>query len=112
VLIHSAGVISGEIRACVQELDWQYRANVRAPSVDTSLAAYAHLVRVKSCSLTQAQACAKASVGQYAKLSMHKAIADSLREEVNADGLRVLSVFPGRTSPMQAAVHERRGISP
>ena len=27
-----------------------------------------------------------------------KAIADSLREEVNADGIRVLSVFPGRTA--------------
>jgi NADP-dependent 3-hydroxy acid dehydrogenase YdfG len=39
-----------------------------------------------------------------------KAIADSLREEVNAEGLRVLSVYPGRTaSPMQAAVHEMEG---
>ncbi len=34
-------------------------------------------------------------------------MADSLREEVNAEGVRVLSVYLGRTaSPMQAAVHE------
>jgi NADP-dependent 3-hydroxy acid dehydrogenase YdfG len=54
---------------------------------------------------------AKAGVGQYAA-SKHalKAIADSLRAEVNALGLRVLSVFPGRTaSPMQAAVHALEG---
>ena len=39
-----------------------------------------------------------------------KALADSLREEVNAAGVRVLSVFPGSTaSPMQAAVHAMNG---
>jgi NADP-dependent 3-hydroxy acid dehydrogenase YdfG len=27
-----------------------------------------------------------------------KAIADSLRQEVNADGVRVLSIYPGRTA--------------
>jgi hypothetical protein len=37
-------------------------------------------------------------------------IADSLREEVNADGLRVLSVFVGRTATRrQEAVHELEG---
>jgi NADP-dependent 3-hydroxy acid dehydrogenase YdfG len=54
---------------------------------------------------------ARAKLGQYAA-SKHalKAIADSLREEVNADGLRVISVYPGRTAtPMQAAVHEMEG---
>jgi NADP-dependent 3-hydroxy acid dehydrogenase YdfG len=35
-----------------------------------------------------------------------KALADSLREEVNAEGLRVLSVFLGRTAtPMRMAIH-------
>ena len=39
-----------------------------------------------------------------------KAIADSLRQEVNADGIRVLSVFPGRTAtPRQASLHEIEG---
>jgi NADP-dependent 3-hydroxy acid dehydrogenase YdfG len=36
-----------------------------------------------------------------------KAITDSLREEVNADGIRVLSVFPGRTAtPQQATLYK------
>ena len=39
-----------------------------------------------------------------------KAVADSFREEVNADGLRVLSIYLGRTaSPMQARIHAMEG---
>jgi NADP-dependent 3-hydroxy acid dehydrogenase YdfG len=39
-------------------------------------------------------------------------LADSLREEVNAQGVRVLSVFLGRTAtPMQAKVHQWEGKS-
>ena len=39
-----------------------------------------------------------------------KAIADSLREEVNAEQVRVLSVYPGRTAtPRQATIHEMEG---
>ena len=39
-----------------------------------------------------------------------KALADALRAEVNALGLRVLSVYPGRTaSRMQAEVHAAEG---
>ena len=46
-------------------------------------------------------------IGQYAATKHAlKAIADSLREEVNGDGVRVLSIYPGRTaSPMQEAIH-------
>ena len=47
----------------------------------------------------------RAALEAVAKYAL-KALADSLREEVNAAGVRVLSVFPGSTaSPMQAAVH-------
>lgn len=54
---------------------------------------------------------ARADVGQYAATKHAlKAIADSLREEVNADGVRVLSMFLGRTAtPMQDAVHKMEG---
>jgi NADP-dependent 3-hydroxy acid dehydrogenase YdfG len=54
---------------------------------------------------------ARAGVAQYAATKHAlKAIADSLREEINDDGVRVLSVFLGRTAtPMQAAVHEMEG---
>jgi NADP-dependent 3-hydroxy acid dehydrogenase YdfG len=39
-----------------------------------------------------------------------KAFADGLRAEVNQDGVRVVSVYAGRTAtPMQEAVHEREG---
>jgi NADP-dependent 3-hydroxy acid dehydrogenase YdfG len=54
---------------------------------------------------------ARANVGQYAATKHAlKALADSLRDEVNADAVRVLSVFLGRTAtPMQASVHEMEG---
>ncbi len=39
-----------------------------------------------------------------------KAIADSLREEVNAQEVRVLSIYPGRTAtPRQATIHAMEG---
>lgn len=39
-----------------------------------------------------------------------KALADSLRAEEKPNGLRVTSVYPGRTaSPMQAKVHQQEG---
>ena len=50
-------------------------------------------------------------MGQYAA-TQHalRAIADSLRAEVNPQGVRVLSVFPGRTAtPMQARLCELEG---
>lgn len=39
-----------------------------------------------------------------------KALADALRAEERAHGVRVTSVYPGRTaSPMQAKVHRQEG---
>ena len=39
-----------------------------------------------------------------------KAIADALRAEMNESGIRVLSVFPGRTAtPLQESIFEREG---
>ncbi len=54
---------------------------------------------------------ARAGAGQYAATKHAlRAIADSLREEVNSEGLRVLSVFPGRTAtPMQETMHAIEG---
>ena len=49
---------------------------------------------------------AGAGVGQYAAMKHAlKAIADSLRHELNSEGVRVVTVFPGRTATpgMQAA---------
>ncbi|MGW2558107.1 SDR family oxidoreductase [Streptomyces sp. NPDC001514] len=54
---------------------------------------------------------AHAEWGAYAA-SKHglKALADSLRHEEKPNGVRVTSVYPGRTaSPMQAKVHQQEG---
>ncbi len=115
VLIHSAGAIAmGPIEsAAVEELDRQYRVNVRAPYLLTQALLPAlkrsqgQIVFINSSATLNA----RATVGQYAATKAAlKAIADSLRDEVNVDGVRVLSVYPGRTaSPMQAAVHALEG---
>jgi NADP-dependent 3-hydroxy acid dehydrogenase YdfG len=49
--------------------------------------------------------------GQYSATKHGlKALADCLRAEVNSYGIRVISVFVGRTAtPMQAAVHASEG---
>jgi short-subunit dehydrogenase len=112
VLIHSAGFISlGRLESApVADLDRHYRVNVRAPYALTQ----ALLPLIKACQgqvvfiNSSAGLSSRGNVGQYAA-SKHalKAIADSLRDEVNMQGIRVLSVYPGRTaSPLQAAVHQ------
>jgi len=112
ILIHSAGVIRLSPFECAspEQLDWHYRVNVRAPYLLTQgllpmiKARQGQIVFVNStCGLR-----AGANASQYA-LTKHalKAVADSLREEVNVSGVRVLSLFLGRTAtPMQAGVHE------
>jgi short-subunit dehydrogenase len=115
ILIHSAGIFSMGIleNSSVEDLDRQYRINVRAPYLLTQTllpmikSRRGQIVFINS----SAGLKANANVGQYAATKHAlKAIAESLREEVNADGLRILSVYPGRTAtPMQAAVHKKEG---
>jgi NADP-dependent 3-hydroxy acid dehydrogenase YdfG len=54
---------------------------------------------------------ARPNVGYYsATQHAFKALTDSLRGEVNADGIRVLSVYPGRTAtPRIQALHAEEG---
>ena len=115
VLIHSAGVISlGSIESApVEELDEQYRVNLRAPFVLTQalLPMIARpggqIVFINSSVGLQA----RGNIGLYAATKHGlKALADSLRDEVNPEGIRVLSIYPGRTAtPMQAAIYETEG---
>lgn len=115
LLVHSAGIVSiGPLETTsVEDLDRQYCTNVRAPYVLTQ--ALLPLLRPRRGQIvfinSSAGLNAKAGLGPYAATKHAlKAIADSLRDEVNADGVRVLSVFLGRTaSPMQAAVHRMEG---
>ncbi len=52
-----------------------------------------------------------AATGPYAESKQWlRALADRVRNEVNSEGIRVLSVYPGRTAtPMQAAIHRQEG---
>jgi NADP-dependent 3-hydroxy acid dehydrogenase YdfG len=115
VLIHSAGTISiGDLEtASVRDLDRQYATNVRAPYLLTQAllpalrANRGQIVFINS----TAGLTARANVAQYAATKHAlKAIADSLREEINPEGVRVVSVYPGRTAtPLQATIHEIEG---
>ena len=115
LLVHAAGVLGRAPfeSAAARDFDNQYRTNVRAPYVLTQRllaqlkAAQGQVVFVNS----SAALSARANVGQYAATKHAlKALADSLREEVNAEGVRVLSLFVGRTATrMQAELHALEG---
>jgi NADP-dependent 3-hydroxy acid dehydrogenase YdfG len=115
ILVHCAGIYSrGSVdQAPLEAFDALFRANVRAPYALTQAllpllrASHGQVVFVNSTVGLQAPA----GVGQFAA-TQHalKAIADSLRQEVNADGIRVLSVYPGRTAtPRQAIIFQMEG---
>jgi short-subunit dehydrogenase len=112
ILVHCAGVISiGKIEnAAVEDLDRQYRINVRAPFLLTQ--SFLPMLRIRRGQIvfinSSASLQAKAGTGQYAATKQAlRALADCLRQEVNDDGIRVVSVYPGRTaSSMQEALHK------
>ena len=117
ILIHSAGYVDlGDVAdQDVVTLDKHYQVNLRAPYLLTQkllpklLEARGQIVFVNS----GAGLNAKGGWSQYAA-SKHglKALADSLRNEVGGEGVRILSVYPGRTaSPMQQKVREQEGKS-
>ena len=115
LLVHSAGVFAmGRVESApLDEFDRQYRCNVRAPFALTQLLLPSLLRRCGQVVFLNSTAGlnAAAGVSQYAA-TQHalKAVADSLRQEVNSRGVRVLSVFLGRTAtPMQAAICKLEG---
>jgi NAD(P)-dependent dehydrogenase (short-subunit alcohol dehydrogenase family) len=116
LLIHSAAVIYlAEMQTAVMsDFDLQYRVNVRAPYLLTQTClpllkrTKGQVVFINSSIGLRAD---RAGLGQYAATKHAlRAVADCLREEVNRDGVRVVSVYPGRTAtPGQAAVHRAEG---
>lgn len=115
VLVHSAGVYrDGELEElALEDHDDLFDLHVRARSLITRellpqlRSAAGDVVFVNS---SQGLG-ASAGTGMYAA-SMHalRAVADALRDEVNDDGIRVTTVYLGRTAtPMQEEVHEREG---
>jgi len=116
ILVHCAGMISLGLvaEAPVDDLDRQYAINLRARYLLTQAALPLILARRGQIVFVNSSAGNRSSgagVGQYAATQhAQRAIADSLRAEVNAHGVRVLSIFPGRTAtPLQEAVHESEG---
>ena len=115
LLVHAAGaIVPAKISdSHLSDLDLQYTVNLRAPFHLTQ----ALLPQLTACAgqvvfvNSSAGMTAKAGVSQYAATKHAlRALADSLRDEVNQHGVRVLSVFLGRTaSRMQAAVYAREG---
>lgn len=114
-LLHVAGVVElGNIGDLTPKAwHFQLNANLVAPAELTRLmlpqlrVAKGHVLFVNS----GAGLSASAQWGAYAA-SKHglKALADSLRHEEHGNGVRVTSVYPGRTaSPMQAKVHQQEG---
>ena len=116
VLVHCAGIMhQGRMEdGSIEVLDAQYAVNVRAPYLLTKrllpllTASRGQVVFINSSAGLNAK---RAETGQYAATKHAlRAIADSLREEVNAKGVRVLSVFLGRTAtPMQEALFREEG---
>jgi NADP-dependent 3-hydroxy acid dehydrogenase YdfG len=115
MLIHCAGAYSrGDLQtASVEEFDKLYRTNVRVPYLLTqSLLPMLKRTKGQIAFINSTQGLkVQAGVGQFAA-SQHalKAIADSLRDEVNSDGVRVFSVYPGRTAtPRMEAIFTMEG---
>src|SRR5262249_24957930 len=101
--------------AWLANFDLQYHSNVRSHFAMTQLMlpllrqAQGQIVFINSSAALRT----RAGTAQYAA-SQHalRAVADTLRDEVNGDGIRVLSVYPGRTAtPRIADLFEKEGRS-
>ena len=117
ILVHSNGTHSlGALDTTrLGELDKLWAANVRGPMLLTQLllpalrAASGQIVFINSSVGLET----RPNVGHFAA-TQHalRALADTLRAEINADGVRVLSVFPGRTaSSRQERIYRFEGRS-
>jgi len=115
LLIHSAGVIFlGKLEfSSVKDFDRQYKTNVRAPFLLTQTLLPILRFGKGQIVFINSSAGLKAGVnnGQYAATkSALKVIADSFRNELNVEEIRVLSVYPGRTATaMQETVSKMEG---
>jgi NADP-dependent 3-hydroxy acid dehydrogenase YdfG len=115
ILVHSAGFFAmGTVKdASAFDLDRMFCTNVRAPFVLTQsllemlVQSKGQIVFINSTAGLNAQA----GVAQYAATKHGlRALANSLRAEVNRHGVRVLTVYPGRTAtPMQERIFRMEG---
>src|SRR2546425_2428270 len=117
ILVHCAAIVRpGAVAdASADDFDRHYQTNLRGPYLLTQ--ALLPLIRARQGQIVFVNSSvglqARGQVGQYAATKHAlKAIADTLREEGNRDGVRVLSVYPGRTAtPSQEVLHALEGRS-
>jgi NADP-dependent 3-hydroxy acid dehydrogenase YdfG len=115
ILVHNAGIhgLGTVAQASSKDFDLHLRTNLLSPYVLTQellpliVQRRGQIVFINS----SAGLTARANVGQFAATKHGlKAIADSLRDEVNRQGVRVLSVYPGRTAtPNLERLHTLEG---
>lgn len=115
VLVHSHGsYLRGSTESVpVADLDALYRVNVRGTYLLTQAllpllkASQGQIVFVNSSIVSRAAQ----EAGQFAATQHSlRAFGDSLRQEVNPEGVRVLSIYPGRTATArQASIHALEG---
>ena len=115
VLGHAAGTIRlGDIESVGwDDLDEQYRMNLRAPFLLTK--AFLPMLKESRGQVVFVNSTAALSAGAdnglYAATKHAlRSLTNSIRDYVNPYGIRVASVFPGRTAtPMQESVHRFEG---
>jgi short-subunit dehydrogenase len=115
LLIHCAGALEiGTVADFpITQLDMMYQVNVRAPFLLTQLLladltkSQGQIVFINS---SAAVAPNTALAGYSSTKAAMKSIADCLRMEVNSSGVRVMSIYPGKTaSIMQERAHTLAG---
>lgn len=114
-VVHSAGVVQLGPVAELTINDWasQLRVNIVAPAALTRVA----LPALRAARGTVVFVNSGAGLHAHPQWSAYaaskhglRALADALRAEEHEHGVRVTSVYPGRTStPMQAEVHRQEG---
>ncbi len=115
VLVHAAGVHANRpiLEASLADLDAIIGTNLRAPFdltrrlLPALISAHGEVILVNSSvGLRSGPGIAAYGASKHAL----RAFGDSLRDEVNQSGVRVLSLYVGRTAtPMQAAIHAYEG---
>jgi NADP-dependent 3-hydroxy acid dehydrogenase YdfG len=118
LLVHAAGLhrMAPVARTDPGVIETQFGVNLRGPLLLTRAAlpaltaARGMVVFVNS---TQGLAAGRGAAAYAASKHALRAVADSLRAEVNPLGIRVLSLYPGRTdTPMQRALLAEEGRAP
>jgi NADP-dependent 3-hydroxy acid dehydrogenase YdfG len=115
LLIHCAGALEiGTVADFdIAKLDMMYKVNVRAPFLLTQLLLPQLTQRAGQIVFINSSAAVAPNTtlaGYSSTKAAMKSIADCLRLEVNTSGVRVMSVYPGKTaSIMQKRAHELAG---